>query len=669
MRLLLVFFMIYGSVFSQETLDDHIKIVESSASKEEKIKAYQAIADLTYKKDDEVFIKYVNQLVDFALEIGEYDIAATNAIDLCTIYVNRLGQSEPTLSVIEKVLPYEDQLKVSKNAGGLYIKRAAYHYHGNSFEKAIEDYTNAINRYSVKDSIHKADATFFRGQAYGFTGAFVEAVTDYETAIKYYENLGDADYVMFTKAGLALLYSSSGFAEKALEIQEEVLEYAIKNEKYSTVGTTYYNMALQAKKLNDTAKEEVYLLKALETFPKAEVHGYQLAIAQSALAEFYAGQGAIDKADNYLKEIESATELLKNNKRIQSYYNVAKAKVEKLKGNYDNALSVLQKQKAQSEDWQNTTQLIQDQKLFYELYKLKGDDTKALQHFERYETLKDSLYNTQKTNTLLYYQNLFETERNERNLKEKEADIKLLQKDNTIKQNWLLFGGLGLTLLFGILYLLRGKVLSDRAKKMQETYSQNLILAQEDERKRIASELHDGVGQQLLLIKNQSIIENLENIKGIANQTINEVRSISMNLHPYQLKEFGLTKAILMNLKKYEQSAEAFVSFEVDDIDGLFKEIQEINIYRIIQECVSNMVKHANATATRIEVKRQENKVQILVNDNGKGYNVDAAFQGEKSLGLKTLKERTNLLDGTMQITSQKNKGTKIEFIIPYQKA
>ncbi|WP_299886432.1 ATP-binding protein [uncultured Lacinutrix sp.] len=659
MRYLLCFFLLFASTLvAQSELEELVLKLEMETSSKGKIDLYNKIGKLTHRKNNEVYIKYTKKLIDLAIEIKEYDIAAMHSIDLFAIYRNHMGDPEKALKVFEKIQKYEDQLKDSQNIGGIYQKIGGYYYSGNNFDKAIENYTKAIAKYTSNDSIYIADATFFRGQVYSFKGDFVKAANDYEIAIIYYTNLDDQQYVINTKNSLALLYSNNGFQKEADKIQDEVLTYSIATKDYNTIATTYYNKALQAKKRNDNTKELDYLQNAAKYFKKADVYTYQLVIVQCGLADFYARQGNLHKAKEFLNKVEIQSDILKTNKRIQSFYNVAKIQIEKSQGNYDKALDILKTQEHLSKDWNNTTQQINDEKQFYELYKLKGDKEKALYHIEKYNTLSDSIYNTQKINTLLYYQNLYESER-------KDRDIALLEKDSIIKRNWLLFGGIGLTLLFTSLYLLKGKFYADKSKKMQEQYSQNLILEQEKERKRIASELHDSVGQQLLLIKNQSIIGNMANIKSIANQTIEEVRTISMNLHPYQLEEFGLTKAIKMNLKKFEQSADGFVTYEIDEVDEVFDETQEINIYRIIQECVSNIVKHSMAKASRIELKKNRDGIQVTVNDNGIGYNYDKAYNS-RSLGLKTLKERLNFLNGTMTISSEKNKGTKIQFIIPF---
>lgn len=661
---LLLFFSAHS--FAQTILDNHVKTLQSSASFDIKKKAYKEIDKLTYGKDHKAYITYANQFIDLAIENSEFDAAANVVIDLCSVYSSHLGQPDKALEAIVKILPYEDSIKRSRYKGNIYLKRAAYYYHGNDFTKAIEDYTTAINKFTQVDSIFIADAIFFRGQARSYSGDLLKSVKDYEMAIQYYEDLNDPEYVVNTKASLALLYSDYGFYDKANTIRDNYLTEAIKKEDYQLAGVTYFNKAIEALKQGDLDREERFLLKSEAFFDKLKKNKHNISLVYCKLSELYANTNQLAKAQKYLSKVESSIKILNNNKRIRYNYYNAKSVLEKAKKNYPLAIQFLKKGEFISGNWKNLKGQMHNQKLFYDLYKETGDKDKALTHFENYTALKDSIFSAEKTALMFYYQNLYELERKERNLKEQQADIALLEKANIIKTNWIIFGGVGLCVSFVFFFVIRSKRESERKKKLQEVYSQNLILAQENERKRIASELHDGLGQSLLLIKNHLINIDSTELKKLTNTSINEMRSIAMNLHPYQLQEFGLTKAILMNLKKFEQNSNTiFVSYEVDDLENLFNDIAEINIYRIIQECITNIIKHAQATAARFTLEKKSNSLKITVNDNGVGYNFQKSIHNTKSLGLKTLKERTRLLRGIMTVFSEKNEGSKIIFEIP----
>jgi signal transduction histidine kinase/ligand-binding sensor domain-containing protein len=202
-------------------------------------------------------------------------------------------------------------------------------------------------------------------------------------------------------------------------------------------------------------------------------------------------------------------------------------------------------------------------------------------------------------------------------------------------------------------------------------FSRQLIESQEAERKRIASELHDGLGQILVVIKNRAMLginkgddkervaKELATISESASQALEEVREITNNLRPQLLDRLGLTKAITSMLKKVSGVME--IESEIDSIDNTFNENEEISIYRIVQESLNNVIKHSNATTAAVKIKRTENHVLIRIQDNGEGFTVETVKSKSGGLGLIGLKERSQLLHGELLIDSEIGKGTTIE--------
>jgi signal transduction histidine kinase len=302
-----------------------------------------------------------------------------------------------------------------------------------------------------------------------------------------------------------------------------------------------------------------------------------------------------------------------------------------------------------------------------EIYRKLGNPEKALFHFRTYSEIKDSLFNQSKTNALVYYQTLYETERKEKNLVEQKGDIALLEQKNTSIKKQFLFGGVAVTMGFVLLFLFKNQRDLKSKKEMNEKFTQDLMQAQEEERKRVSKDLHDGIGQSLLLIKNKVVLNKDDDTKFMVENAIEEVRSISRALHPFQLQEMGITKAIESILYQFDNSTELFITSEIDPIDDLFDIHQEVNIYRIVQESLNNVLKHANATAVKIVIEKENKSMYLLIQDNGIGFDFSERYNDFNSLGLKTLKERTRFLNGSMKINSQTNIGTKLEFKIPFK--
>jgi len=218
----------------------------------------------------------------------------------------------------------------------------------------------------------------------------------------------------------------------------------------------------------------------------------------------------------------------------------------------------------------------------------------------------------------------------------------------------------------------------EKAQHAQEEFSRRLINAHETERRRIAGELHDSIGQSLAMIKNRAVFsqmktsdeetkEHLEIIAAQTAQTINEVREISYNLRPYLLERLGLTQSIKSLFDEVSDLGQIKVVAEIDDIDNLFDAEKEMNLFRIIQETVNNVVKHSEADFARALIKKEFGILTIFIEDNGKGFdpnNVAKNGYGEGGFGLIGMAERVKMLGGRKTIESAPGEGTKISIAI-----
>jgi signal transduction histidine kinase len=216
----------------------------------------------------------------------------------------------------------------------------------------------------------------------------------------------------------------------------------------------------------------------------------------------------------------------------------------------------------------------------------------------------------------------------------------------------------------------------------QQAFSQELIASQEGERRRIAAELHDSLGQRLIIINNLALfllrpkgkvgseedrLQTLEEIRTEASQAIEETRAISYALRPFQLDRLGLTKAIQALTKTVARASQIELTAELDDIDDVFGEELRINFYRIVQEALNNVVKHSGATQGKVVVRRMKSSVVLTVSDNGKGLPSEprSVSAGPGGFGLTGMRERATLLKGTMQIKSEAGVGTLLTIEFP----
>lgn len=228
-------------------------------------------------------------------------------------------------------------------------------------------------------------------------------------------------------------------------------------------------------------------------------------------------------------------------------------------------------------------------------------------------------------------------------------------------------------LIVALIIFYRLRVLNlEKTRTQQQRFSRQLIESQEAERKRIAGELHDGLGQTLLIIKNRAFLGTKANNLEVANEQFNEIsassgaainqaREIAYFLRPSQLERLGLTSAVEEMLAQVSEVSEIEFEYEIDSIDGVFSPENEINFYRVVQESVNNILKHSAATKAKVFVRRTLDKIELSVQDNGKGFAIDENnIHGKSGFGLFGIEERVRILDGKFSIKSEKGKGTKI---------
>jgi len=224
----------------------------------------------------------------------------------------------------------------------------------------------------------------------------------------------------------------------------------------------------------------------------------------------------------------------------------------------------------------------------------------------------------------------------------------------------------------------------NKEKRQREMFSRRLIESQENERKRIAAEIHDSLGQNLLVVKNRALLalekpelaedirDHLAEISDTVSSTLKEMREISRNLRPYELDRFGITEALKSVVERVGDSSGVSFTMDIDNIDSVLTKEAEINIYRIVQESLNNIVKHSKASGAQVTVARFNNRLQIVVRDNGIGFyssSSDGDKDGNSGLGLDSISERVRIINGTYEIESLPGSGTTISINVPLHDA
>jgi two-component system, NarL family, sensor histidine kinase DegS len=215
--------------------------------------------------------------------------------------------------------------------------------------------------------------------------------------------------------------------------------------------------------------------------------------------------------------------------------------------------------------------------------------------------------------------------------------------------------------------------------KNRQLLGLKVILAQEEERKRVAREIHDGLAQsmanvvlrteiaEMMLTRQEyaAVKVELMDLKNQLRSGLEEVRKIIFNLRPMALDDLGLVPTLRTFIQDFEEKHRTRTTFEVTGREIRLPSAVEVAIFRLTQEAFSNVLKHAKASYVAVEVSYQKTHVTISIHDNGEGFQVDQVSKRGNHFGLLGMQERLDLLEGRMDIVSDLGSGTKVTFWIP----
>ncbi len=212
-------------------------------------------------------------------------------------------------------------------------------------------------------------------------------------------------------------------------------------------------------------------------------------------------------------------------------------------------------------------------------------------------------------------------------------------------------------------------------QRKQEAFTLQLIQNQENERQRIAAELHDGLGQSIIVVKNRALLglqpdaasgvkeEQLKEISTLASRALKEIRQIAHNLRPVNLSRFGLTESIQSLVDEVAVTTPVKITSRIDEIDGLLDADGQMHFFRVVQEGLANLTKHAGATSAELRIT-YDDKILCVIEDDGKGFDTSdpATKQGH---GRRNIEYRVGILGGTVVFESAPNNGTKLIITVP----
>lgn len=320
-----------------------------------------------------------------------------------------------------------------------------------------------------------------------------------------------------------------------------------------------------------------------------------------------------------------------------------------------------------------------------EAYAALGQFEKAFEKQLAFSQLNDSLFTVANNNQILKLEKKFQTvqkeQENVRLTQEKEIQALELSAAKTAKARlwWAALASLlALTLTF--LFVFQRYKSRQQAEKavLQRQNFKAALKGEEKERQRIARELHDGVGQLLAAAKLQSALLELQLADSfkpkvqeqlvLLDEAVQEIRNISHNLMPVALTTKGLFVAIKGLAERLNNAGGPQLEVYVDDLEERFDADYELAVYRMVQEVLSNMLKHAEASRIVLDIQADEEELTISLRDNGKGFDLKK-IKDSKGIGWANLQARTDLLGGVMEVESTLGQGTTVFFALPLRES
>jgi two-component system NarL family sensor kinase len=316
-------------------------------------------------------------------------------------------------------------------------------------------------------------------------------------------------------------------------------------------------------------------------------------------------------------------------------------------------------------------------------YEGLGQYKNASKYYQLWAAAKDSVYQGANSQAIADMETKYETEKKEHQIALQEATI--LTQETKIERNYILIAALtiGVVLIVIILFLIRSRLRrkqevlrKEYELSVQETFISATLQSQESERKRFAQDLHDGMGQLIsalrFIILGQTngataiaSDDKLAKADFLLNDMHREIRDVAFGLMPQVLIKQGLMPAIHEMAARINSTGQIKVAVKTFDMPDRLTELQEISIYRIIQEWVNNVIKYANASSIEIQLVTHEDEITLTIEDNGNGFD-RSRLEYSVGNGWKNINSRLHVMKGTVDVDTQSGrKGTTLVISVP----
>ena len=533
-----------------------------------------------------------------------------------------------------------------QDLGDYYMSREMY-------QEAMSCYLKSISiEEKRKDDLRIADLNDKLGTVYYYMEVFDKSLDYYEKTLGIYQSKSDTSGIAGVLSNIGNLHSSREFCEKRTD-EEKLSDYntaidflersaALYSITHNRQGIAKVNQDIAAvyNKMNKPEMALGYVQKSLDWYR-------EMNDPEGIAGTLYTIGKTYYRAKDYKRSIES----FKESEKIA------------LEGNLTGGIQYLYEALAMP---------------YYDI----GDFKNAYNTYIKYMTIRDSVYNSEKSKQIIELETKYQSELKQQEIMRLTAEKK--RKNSLIYMLAALAALLGLSIIYFFRLVKKNKIISDqniqiREDKIRELEKERLYLAarsvmegEEAERSRLAGDLHNGLGGLLSGIKinlsamKENAVITHENISAfnhaisLLDTSITELRRIAHNLMPETLNHYGLKTAVEDFCTQFAPSGPPEIALQFFGENIRYTKELELTIYRIIQELVNNALKHAGATKINVEVISEPKRLFARVTDNGKGFEVSGKNTERKGKGLENLRDRVVAMNGTFDVWSKPGQGTEI---------
>ena len=585
--------------------------------------------------------------------------------------------AEDELLLAQKTNNQQFIAQAYNDLGIVSIKQSQFKEALNWHQKALDLRLTLPSKLDIASSYSKMGYCLSELDLYGL------ALKNQLQALKIYEELNDKVKMAYTINNLCYLYTALSQWDKEIELAKQSYAIGIELNDPTITAVALNNIGSSFEKKQDYTKAIQYKKIALQEFIKLN-DSSSMASMMNNLGYYYRQLNNNTEAANYYNKGKIVAQNVNDLNSLAIFYsNLGSLYIDLKK--FDLAQENLTQAEKLCKQQSILSTLIPVYKSFGDLNAYKGNGALAVQYYDQYAALKDSLFNSDLSQQFSEMQTRYETN-------EKEAQNQVLQIENNLTKSelqrsnvtkWAL--AISLLLIVLVFYLFYQNHIFKQKQSLQaerllqqQLNAKAVIAAEEKERQRIARDLHDGLGQRLSATKLnvsglQSLIQPIQtrqeilfkNALTLLDESVKDVRGISHNLLSHGLLKAGLASA----LKEFVEQIKTPDGFKINlEIIGLEQRLDfgiENVLYRVLQEIVNNIIKHAQASIINIQLIKHQNELSLMVEDNGVGFVVDNILASGKGIGLKNIESRISLINGKVFFDSFPSKGTTVNIEIP----